>query len=561
MAEPEPRDAGRRRGADAAAPPARVLPHNLELESAVLAVLLDGSHATAMQSVREQAEHPLVFFHRDHRIVYQACLCIDDLEDAEKRGGNRVDATAVIELLSRFRYSAMMDRLRQQEVLFESDQLDGIGRERYRRMFRRDAADLSADPDDSALAAIGGPGTVAELVSRFGAAAGVRKNAELLRDLYLKRRLISRVGRLVDQAHLTTDGFPVLVDGLGQAALDLGRLGVRSEVVGMDQAVHATLEAIQRQQDSPGSGVHTGLPDLDRVLLALRPGGLYIFAARPGVGKTSLALKIASHVAGHPAEAQGVLFVTLEVDHRDLVKKLLAAESGVSFRKLDQGEPLEAHEAAQLAETATRIKPWPFEVMDLSDLTAPRLRSVVKRRALDSRGALRLVVIDYLGLLQGSRPDQTEYEKLSEITRLLKVTAKELGLPILALAQMNRDVEKGGGGGREPKLSDLRGSGTIEQDADAVVFLHRTGGDDASGDGARRIKLVVAKNRWGETGSTNLVFFPAKLRFEQAAPEEWADEGGDGGDEGGGGQGSGARPGSRQDRLRSAPSRDEDPLV
>jgi replicative DNA helicase len=271
--------------------------------------------------------------------------------------------------------------------------------------------------------------------------------------------------------------------------------------------------------------VRTGIDDLDKLLMALRPGGLYVLAARPGVGKTSFALKIVGNVCSQSEARHRVLFVSLEVDRVDLLKKLFSAEAGISFEKLERGHMLEPHELETLAETSKRLAEWPLDLMDVSDLTVHALRSAVKRRALDGDAGCAMVVIDYLQLLKESKRDMTEYEKVSEISRVLKVMARELKIPVVALSQMSRDSEKGAGDqSRPPKLSDLRGSGSIEQDADAVIFLHRVmGGETPRHEGedeARRIEVIVSKNRFGPQGKCAMNFFPAKMRFSPAAPEE-----------------------------------------
>jgi replicative DNA helicase len=498
--------------------PNREPPNNLELERAVLAVLLDGRHATAMHKVRAVIEHPLAYFHRDHRIVYLACLELDD-------AGHRVDAQSVAELLSRYDFRALIERLKHQQLLLDSDQLDTLGRARLRALYQRSAADEAAGYEDSALAAIGGFNSVTDLAAAFAPAAGLERNVALLWDYYLKRRLINRLQTLCEKAYRTPESFPQLLDEGGQAVLDLGRFNRSSTVHGISSVVDETLDDIQAHINNPEVGVKTGIADVDDKLMSLRPGGLYVLAARPGVGKTSLALKIVANIAGHSDEKNGVLFFSLEVDRKDLVKKLLSAEASVEFKALENGT-LDSHEMERLAETAKMFKGWMLDLMDVSDLTVQALRSIVKRRMLETGGSLKLVVLDYLQLLNSSRSDANEYEKVSEISRVLKVMARELRIPVMALSQMSRESEKGAGSApRDPRLSDLRGSGSIEQDADAVIFIHRTdAGEGSKNDECRRIKVIVAKNRFGPTGSASMNFFPAKMRFEMAAPEPQDEE-------------------------------------
>jgi replicative DNA helicase len=498
-------------------PPTRELPHNLDLERAVLAAILDGRNVVAVQKVRPVVEHPLAFFQRDHRIIYLACLELDD-------GNHPVDLQSVAELLSRYRFQAVFDKLKQQMLLFEAEQLDALGRDRLRDLWRQMPGDRTDAYEDSALAAIGGYSALGDLAQAFGPFASLDRNVALLKDYYFKRKLIQRLQALCDKAYRTTDEFPKLIDEGGQTILELGKFNRSAQIFTVDQVADETLDKIVERQNNPEIGIKTGIGDLDEKLMALRPGGLYILAARPGVGKTSFGLKIVGNIAGHLDSKHRALFVSLEVDKVDLLKKLVSAEGGLDFKKIEEGR-LDEAEMELLANTLTTLKTWKLDLMDVSDLTVQGLRSVVKRRKLET-GDLDLVVLDYLQLLNASRPDMNEYEKVSEISRVLKVMARELKIPVLALSQMSRDAEKGATtAARPPKLSDLRGSGSIEQDADAVIFMHRVDAGDGQknesggADTARKIQVIVAKNRFGPQGSVNMHFFPAKMRFEMAAPD------------------------------------------
>ncbi len=508
-------DSSGRRAPRATVAKPRDLPHSPELEKSILGCLLAGDQPTAIHEVRQVAEHPLHFYGRDHRIIYVACLEIDDT-------GHRIDAAAACELLSRYPFQTMMDRLKQAQILFDSDQLDALDKARLRTLWRREAGEEAADPADSALMAIGGANTVFDLVGQ-GSWAGLKRNAVLLRDAYLKRRMIRRMSALVDRAYLTPDTFTKLIDEGSQAMLELGRHGQTSTVHSIQDTTQATLEKILENHQNPETGITTGIPDIDEKLIALRPGGLYILAARPGVGKTSLALKIAANIAARMEGDGGILFFSLEVDRVDLLKKMLSAESTVPFGDIDRGSVTsEQWELVQAA--ASRFSTWNFDLMDVSDLTVHGLRAVVRRRKLETQDKLKLVVIDYLQLLNSQRPDASEYEKVSEITRVLKVLARDLRIPVMALSQMSRDSEKGVSNlPREPRLSDLRGSGSIEQDADSVLFIHRVDGGEEATPGQlerRRIKLIIAKNRFGPTGQAHLDFYPANMRFVQSAGDE-----------------------------------------
>ncbi len=487
-----------------AEPTGREPPHSLELERAVLGTLLDGRQATAVHTARAALEHPMVFFHRPHRMIYTACLDLDDR-------GERIEVRAVADLLGRYPLVAMVDRLSAYERL---EDIDGLGRDRLRGYGRRAGDDQLAG--DSALAAAGGWAYLAELPAE-STPTSLGRACGMLRDHYQKRRFIDRLTRLVDEVRQTPKGFKDVLGDAGQAILDLGRLDRDAQVHAAANVAVETEEWLQRRQTEPESGVATGIAPIDERLRHLRPGGLYVLAARPGVGKTSLALKILSHACTHGTHA---LMVSLEVDRVDLLKKMLAAEAHVDFGKIESAS-LDEAEAERVQQALDGFKQWPLDFIDVSDLTVQGLRSLAKRRHAETGGSLGLVVLDYLQLLSSTRPDASEFEKISDITRVLKILARDLKLPILALSQMNRESEKGTGA-REPKLSDLRGSGSIEQDADAVFFIHRVedGGDEAPGhdrDNARKIKIILAKNRFGPTGGADMLFFPATMRFTLAA--------------------------------------------
>ncbi len=524
-------------------PAGREPPHNAELERAVLAALLDGRNPVAIQKVRPVLEHPLAFYVRDHRMVYLACLELDD-------DGQAIDMHAVADLLSRYKFQAVLDKIRQQQLLLESDQLDALGRSRLKALWRRESSHLTEAYEDSALAALGGFSALGDLSNVVGPVSAIERNANLLIDHYRKRKLITRLSAISDRAFRTPDAFEKLLDEGNQALLDLGRGLSAATIHTIDNVVVETLDAIVDRQNNPDQGIKTGITDLDDKLMALRPGGLYIIAARPGVGKTSFALKIMASIVSREGSDYRGLFVSLEVDRKDLLKKLVSAEGGLDFRKIEEGR-LDHDEMTNLAATLDRLKTWRMDLMDVTDLTVHGLRALVKRRQLEMGGGLHLVVLDYLQLLNGSRSDMNEHEKVSEISRVLKTLSMELKIPVVALSQMNRDSEKGAGAvSRAPKLADLRGSGAIEQDADAVIFLHRVDAGDGEKneegpESARKIQVIVAKNRFGPQGAIGMLFFPAKMRFEMDA----GDRGGDGGPT--------VTP-ERKERFRQEPNEGED---
>jgi replicative DNA helicase len=473
-------------------------PHNTDTEKAVLATLLDGRHTMAMHQVRAVLEHPIAFFIRDHRIIYQACL---DLDDA----GNHIEAQSVADYLSRHDFGEMIERLESLERCVDAGLLDGLGRKRTRKIYQRQTQDV--DITQSCLLAVGGFNKIMDLINAFSFASGVERNAKGVLDYYQKRRLISALNRIIDEAGRTTKPCSELLDQCGQAVIGLS-VNTEAQSHSIGGVIDATLASIGVEHQQ---GITTGFRQVDELLMSMRPGGLYILAARPGVGKTSLGLKIVGNVAHN--EGHGVMFFSLEVDRNDLIKKMLCSEAGVAFRSMEPGCALLDDERKRLDLAAAHFKAMDITISDSSNMSIGGLRSMVKRKMLESKGSLRFVVVDYLQLLQVSNQKASEYERISEISRTLKIIARELRIPILALSQMSRDSEKGAGA-REPRLSDLRGSGSIEQDADAVIFIHRV--DEGSSDN-RQVKIIVAKNRFGPTGDMSMTFQPSKMRFAEGA--------------------------------------------
>ena len=322
---------------------------------------------------------------------------------------------------------------------------------------------------------------------------------------------------------MTTDSFVDLVAQGSQVVLELSKQDKQGGIESVDKVVERTIDLIGESFNNPQSGIKSGFFDIDETLMSLRQGGLYILAARPGVGKTSFALNIVENICAHE-EGDGVLFFSLEVDATDLVKKIISSRAKVEFKKMEMGSCNE-EEYQSLTDAGNEISNWNLDLMDIADLTVAQLRSHARRHQMEYEGRMKLIVIDYLQLLSASRPTMTEYEKVSEISRTLKILAKELSVPIIALSQVNRDSEKNAGKARPRKLSDLRGSGSIEQDADAVMFLHHDtskseeDGDSSGGNRSDRrdMQVIVAKNRFGPTATVEMFFFPAKQRFEQVA--------------------------------------------
>jgi len=276
------------------------------------------------------------------------------------------------------------------------------------------------------------------------------------------------------------------------------------------------IEAVQKRVQqglSPVTGVPTGIHTLDRTTLGLQPGSLTVLAARPSVGKTAFALNAAVHAATRAGKK--VAFFSLEMPSDQLALRILAAEAKLDWRRLAQGQ-LGRHDWDRLATQADRVGAASIWLDDNFVLTPVELRSKCRKLKREN-GGLDLVVVDYLQLMHApsDRANQSREQEIATISRSLKALAKELECPVLALSQLNRSVEKRRG--EPPMLSDLRESGAIEQDADIVLFLHRTEEEskDAQAGDTVPVQLLIAKQRQGPTGTVDLVFFRTTTFFAE----------------------------------------------
>jgi replicative DNA helicase len=277
-----------------------------------------------------------------------------------------------------------------------------------------------------------------------------------------------------------------------------------AQLTGIDQAQDDTPRPVadvasalldDLRTPKPHGGTMTGLVAHDTVAGGWQPGELIVLAARPGIGKTSLAMQIAEHNAkrGRP-----VLFVSLEMADRELVRRWLAGLADVDSRRLRAGVDEDAVE--RIAVEADGVAGLPLRIFAPASATLARIRAVAKREAAGP--GLALMIVDYIGLVQPQDPRRQRWEQVAEISRGLKQLAKELSIPVLALAQLNREAQ-----GIEPRLSHLRDSGGIEQDADMVLFLHR------DGDAQDQAQLLIAKHRHGQTGRVSLNWHGSRTRF------------------------------------------------
>ena len=357
------------------------------------------------------------------------------------------------------------------------------------------------------LEAAGGLDYLMALESGAGIAANVEAHARVIEEAAVRRGMLATATRIHDLA--TNVGIDVQ-DALGLAEEQIFSLSndrTTDEAVPLTSLLHEQWDLIERRHEDPNSatGVPSGFYMLDEMTGGFQKSQLIILAARPSVGKTSLALNIAQHVA--VKEKQAVAVFSLEMSRYDLTQRLLCAEAGVDSKLVRTGK-LSEGDWSKIANAMGTLSEGELYIDDRPSLSILELRA--RARRLKARHDIRLVVIDYLQLMYGSGRPENRNQEVSEISRGLKALARELDAPVVALSQLSRAPEQRGD--RKPQLSDLRESGAIEQDADLVMFLYREG---LHNEEVKRNKtdLIVAKHRNGPIGDVPLLFMESQTRF------------------------------------------------
>lgn len=429
------------------------LPHSEESERAVLAaILLDADRHLAATATRLKADD---YYFERHRLLYEAMLALQESDSP-------IDLRTV------------------QARLEQRDQFEAAGGVAYLATLEVDLPDLGR----------------------------VDSYVEIIKERALRRRLIDACTTIYRTA---LDGGLEAKDALGraeQAVMELSEEAVTRTFAPFDQVVRETVERLEQRSSNDFPGLRTGFVDFDRMTHGLQPGNLVIIAGRPGMGKTSLALNIATHVAHEEGKAAG--FFSLEMNEQEIAMRVLCSTTDIPFHRL-RGGRLGARDWSRLHEA---VEAGRDSSLFIDDSANPSLLEVAsKARRLKAQHGLALVVVDYLQLMNAGGRYENRNLEIGAITRGLKQLAKELDVPIVALSQLSRLPERRGKDHR-PQLADLRESGNIEQDADIVVFVYREEmyeRDDPDVQGMAQ--LIIAKHRNGETGSVDLVFIGDTTTF------------------------------------------------
>ncbi len=370
---------------------------------------------------------------------------------------------------------------------------------------------------------VGGPYFVTKLTNSVVSSANIETHARIVLQKFIQRELIRISGEIIGDAYEDgTDVFDML-DDAETKLFEITNNHLRKNFDDIETVLVKTINRIEemrnRQEDI--TGVSTGFPTLDKVTYGWQPTDLIILAARPSVGKTAFALNLARTAALHPTRPTGVAFFSLEMSSSQLVQRILSAESEIWLEKIARGK-LEEHEMKQLYKKGIdKLSKAPIFIDDSAALNIFELRA--KCRRLKNKHNIGIIIIDYLQLMSGSADRNSNREQeISKISRDLKGLAKELQVPIIALSQLSREVEKRKEGNKVPQLSDLRESGAIEQDADMVMFLYRPDYYDVttnemgeSNKGETYVKIAKHRN-----GSLETIKLKALLHIQKFIEEE-----------------------------------------
>ncbi|NVI97993.1 replicative DNA helicase [Myxococcus sp. AM009] len=374
------------------------------------------------------------------------------------------------------------------------------------------------------LVSVGGPAYLMRLDQVVPIASNAVQYAQIVKDQAIRRRLAQAGREIQDLASQETGELEVLLDEAERKVFLLAEKKREGDLRPVSELMEHTLDLLDKMKAAATgiTGLSTGYIDLDNQLTGLHAGELIILAARPGIGKTSFAMNIAVHAALKENKAVGIF--SLEMPADQLLMRLLASTARVDMKKL-RGGRLSPHDEEKFQEMAGALYNAPIYIDDSGGLSPFDLRAKARRvKQRDPR--LSLIVIDYLQLMHQKGKVESRQLEVAEISRALKQLAKELEVPIIALSQLSRKVEDRKGG--KPMLSDLRESGSIEQDADVVMFIHREVADDEGPDAQPAqqsntvipVELIVAKQRNGPIGSIDLVFLAEYTRFESRLRSE-----------------------------------------
>jgi replicative DNA helicase len=445
----------------------RALPNNTDAEKGVLSAMLQSPDEIATEAV--QVLDPNAFYVPSHKLLYELIIKLSD-------EGKPIDAITL------------------QESLIRENLMDKVG----------------------------GPSAVLDLIDFVPDASHFEYYVDIVKEKHLLREIISTCTTCINSAYTHEGDASQILDIVEQNILDIGdKDQEKAESLTMKDHVLSAIENIESMYENKGQiqGLATGFRDVDNLLNGLQPGQMIVIAARPSMGKTSLAMNIAEHVCVDQEKAVAVF--SLEMTTQDLVQRLLCSRARVNSQKIRSGIP-DSSDFPKLMKAAGELSKSKMLIDETPSISIIEMRA--KARRMKQRDDIQLLVVDYLQLMQSTtrRAKDNRQIEISEISSGLKALAKELHIPVIVLAQVNRNPEERKGG--RPRISDLRESGSIEQDADVVGLLMRperyADDDDEKDDLEGEATFIVAKQRNGPIGDVPLTFIDSQIRFADRAREQ-----------------------------------------
>ena len=442
----------------------RPLPHNLDAERSVLGAILLDNHVLNMAIEKLRPED---FFLEQHRRVFQQMIALGEAQHA-------------IDLVT------LTDEL-------------------YRH---------------GELEAAGGAAYLAQLVDGVPRITNLEHYARIVKEKALLRSLIHSTHAIQQQALEADEDADVILDRAESTIFQLAEERVRAGFIGVKELVRENFDRLARifTEGKRITGLPTGYQQLDNITSGLQPSELLILAARPSMGKTALALNIAENLALRSGDP--VAIFSLEMSKESLLLRLLASHARIDAHKFRTGH-LAREDWGKMTDSLGRLAEAPLWIDDSGSVTVVEMGAKTRRLKRDK--GLSLVIVDYLQLVAARGRFSNRNEEVTSITRGLKGLAKELKVPVLVLSQLTRAPEREE---RRPQLADLRESGSIEQDADVVLFIYRPNiyKPDETPEERAKAEIIIAKQRNGPTDRINFVFLNTFTRFEEAAPEAWGPE-------------------------------------
>ena len=375
------------------------------------------------------------------------------------------------------------------------------------------------------LTRAGGKNYLIDLASSSPSAANLEAYAEMIRQKSISRKLM-KINSEISQLIINPQGKDAesLLDEAETKIFSLNDEASRTSlsIQKLDTLIPNTIDKLNKIAAAGGSllGTSTGYKDIDKELLGLQDGDLIILAARPSMGKTALAMNMVENIVTNKEIEGGVLVFSLEMPAESLTTRLLASHAKINQQKV-RSASMSSNELKKFMESSSKLKDLPLYIDDSSMLTPMELRARARRIHRQEPNGLSLIVVDYLQLMQLPASNENRVNQISEISRSLKMLAKELKVPVVALSQLNRAVEQRPN--RRPIMADLRDSGAIEQDADVILFIYRDEVYNEDSEDGNKAEIIIGKQRNGPIGTVNLTFLKEFTRFEDFAVDSYYD--------------------------------------